>query len=128
MFLSLGISGTRGHFFPVMRRSATSGTSTSSSSYPREALTLGHLLYMAFWLESIASRLFCCFVSFRADLILVCITMRRPHHKRLPFGPGRVDVLVVVGMQSYKFSREVDGGELVIYLKKFVCKSQTKPK
>ena len=57
MFLALGVSGARGHFFPVIRRSATSGTSTSSPSYPREASTLGHLPYMALWLKSIASSL-----------------------------------------------------------------------
>ena len=106
MFLTLAISSARGHFFPVMRRSATSGNSTSSSSYPREASTLGHLLYMAFRFEFIASRLPCCFVSFRADFKLVCIIMRRPHHERLPFGRGQMVVLVVVGMQSYKFSLE----------------------
>jgi len=97
MFFTLAISGARGHFFPVMRRSATSGTSTSSSSYPREASTLGHLLYMALWLESIASRLSCCFVSFRADFYLSASQWDDPITNGNPFGRHQVGLLTSGG-------------------------------
>ena len=104
MFLSLVGSGTRGHFFPVMRRSATSGTSTSSSSYPVKPRLLATCSTWHFGSSLLLLDYFAASSHSGQTLYLSASQWGDPTTNGFHCIP--LDVLVVVGMQSYTFSRK----------------------